>query len=619
MKIFQQLSDKTRSVSSISSMLIGFSTGLLWVLPTQANPLSVVPGETPDLFGMNTTAGSGRHLAEPATTICKVVNRSDTGRGVDTDPSDRVLSGDLRYCVEVVDGPKIVLFEVGGVIELTSALRFSGCDTKPNPGSYVTIAGQTSPPPGITIVNAGFNVDKGCHDILIEHVRIRTGERLSHFSVKSGWSNLGDTVYSYSVPADHRIDEVSADHYGHSVEYNYDSVKLNDGAGQNVGLNEYDFDKNDGVLYVNVGEDPTKGLLTYNLEKWQWQNAIKTADKAPFPYNIVIKNVSATHSADMNMNLGGTLTTVIDSILGDAVASPIFLRGPHDKNLLIGGYAEEFTGDNTAVVRNLFVSTDDRNPEVNNGSAYIANNYIYDTWQSLEVYDDKRNQNNALLVSLIGNYIIETDRTNYSPYIVAGVYNTDANPDSRIYIAPNNFWSGEVQGSPWDSEKTTKFQQRAYLGAPDSDVPKLNRASTAAEALNVPGYKIMTAVDAKEHTLAKAGAYPDFRDPIDQAIIDRATVARATRFPDIQTAFLNNQFCVAGSKPFKCCSDEGAGSCPDVAWPEITETERRLVLPEGFNKVTESGYTKLELWLHGFSSAVEGDSIVKPTKLRKID
>jgi hypothetical protein len=64
-------------------------------------------------------------------------------------------------------GPRIVVFEVGGVIDLE---RRTVTIHEP----FVTIAGQTAPSPGITLIRGG--VDIATHDVIVQHLRVRPGE-----------------------------------------------------------------------------------------------------------------------------------------------------------------------------------------------------------------------------------------------------------------------------------------------------------------------------------------------------------------------------------------------------------------------------------------------------------
>jgi hypothetical protein len=98
-------------------------------------------------FGVNTRAG--RFGA-----IIRVTNLNSAG------------AGSLRAALEVA-GPRIVVFEVGGVIDIAEALTI----TQP----YVTVAGQTAPSPGITVIGAGLVVVT--HDVVVQHLRFRVGDR----------------------------------------------------------------------------------------------------------------------------------------------------------------------------------------------------------------------------------------------------------------------------------------------------------------------------------------------------------------------------------------------------------------------------------------------------------
>ncbi len=115
-------------------------------------PLPILPcGEG---YGIETVAGSGRHLDPPMTEVIEVSNLDASG------------SGSLRACAEAT-GPRTCVFSVSGVIDLTSNLEI----TDP----YLTIAGQTAPAPGVSIHGAGIRVETD--DVLISHLRIRVGDR----------------------------------------------------------------------------------------------------------------------------------------------------------------------------------------------------------------------------------------------------------------------------------------------------------------------------------------------------------------------------------------------------------------------------------------------------------
>lgn len=82
-------------------------------------------------------------------------------------------------------GPRIVVFEVGGVIDLSSQKVVI---TEP----FLTVAGQTAPSPGITFIKQELQV--AAHDVVIRHIRVRTGE--AGHAKKSGWEADGLSTLS---------------------------------------------------------------------------------------------------------------------------------------------------------------------------------------------------------------------------------------------------------------------------------------------------------------------------------------------------------------------------------------------------------------------------------------
>jgi hypothetical protein len=82
-----------------------------------------------------------------------VTNLDDDGRG------------SFRAALRV-PGPKTILFEVGGEIQLSADLDISD--------PFVTVAGQSAPSPGITLRGAGLRVFS--HNVLVQHIRIRVGD-----------------------------------------------------------------------------------------------------------------------------------------------------------------------------------------------------------------------------------------------------------------------------------------------------------------------------------------------------------------------------------------------------------------------------------------------------------
>jgi pectate lyase len=90
-------------------------------------------------------------------------------------------------------GPRIIVFEVGGVIDLgEKEIKISE--------PYLTIAGQTAPSPGITFIRGGFQIHG--HDVVVQNIRVRVGD--AGAPKKSGWESDGiSTTAAYNVIVDH--------------------------------------------------------------------------------------------------------------------------------------------------------------------------------------------------------------------------------------------------------------------------------------------------------------------------------------------------------------------------------------------------------------------------------
>jgi hypothetical protein len=102
--------------------------------------------------------------------------------------------GSLQAALQA-PGPRIIAFEVGGVIDL-------GQRTLTIDEPFVTIAGQTSPSPGITLIRGSVLITT--HDVLIQHLRVRPGD--ADQPKRSGWEPDGISTFgaeAYNVVVDH--------------------------------------------------------------------------------------------------------------------------------------------------------------------------------------------------------------------------------------------------------------------------------------------------------------------------------------------------------------------------------------------------------------------------------
>nr|WP_325234696.1 pectate lyase [Sphingobium sp.] len=100
--------------------------------------------------------------------------------------------GSFKAAIEA-KGPRIIVFEVAGVIDM-------GRQTLKISEPHVTIAGQTAPSPGITLIKTG--IDIATHDVVIRHIRVRTG--VDGQRKLSGWeADSLSTVGAHNVIIDH--------------------------------------------------------------------------------------------------------------------------------------------------------------------------------------------------------------------------------------------------------------------------------------------------------------------------------------------------------------------------------------------------------------------------------
>ncbi|MBE7465788.1 MAG: right-handed parallel beta-helix repeat-containing protein [Planctomycetes bacterium] len=108
--------------------------------------------------------------------------------------------GSLREAL-AAKGPRIVVFAVGGVIDLAEqALEIDE--------PFVTVAGQTAPAPGITLIRAGLRIS--AHDVVLRHLRVRPGD--CGKPKKSGWSPDGLSTYTAQTPGAQGPHDIVIDH-----------------------------------------------------------------------------------------------------------------------------------------------------------------------------------------------------------------------------------------------------------------------------------------------------------------------------------------------------------------------------------------------------------------------
>jgi pectate lyase len=101
--------------------------------------------------------------------------------------------GSLQAALATV-GPRIIVFEVGGVIDL-------GERTLKIDAPFATIAGQTAPSPGITLIRGG--IDIATHDVVVQHIRVRPGDGGRPKRSGSDYDAISTLAGAHDVIVDH--------------------------------------------------------------------------------------------------------------------------------------------------------------------------------------------------------------------------------------------------------------------------------------------------------------------------------------------------------------------------------------------------------------------------------
>jgi len=152
-------------VALVATILAGAET-------TRAQPRGLPSFPGAEGFGATTPGGRGGRVLHVTTLEDYAANEPR-------------IPGSLRAALEA-RGPRIVVFEVGGYIELKRKLNISQ--------PYLTLAGQTAPGDGVTLKNYGLDVD--APHVVIRYLRVRPGDT-------AGTEQDGINVRADSVVIDH--------------------------------------------------------------------------------------------------------------------------------------------------------------------------------------------------------------------------------------------------------------------------------------------------------------------------------------------------------------------------------------------------------------------------------
>jgi hypothetical protein len=139
-----------------------------------------------------------------------LAERSDDLQVLRVTNLDRSGEGSLRWAVNQ-SGPRIVVFEVGGVIDLQGEHMITG-------GDNLYIAGQTAPAPGITVIRGVVTVTGS--NTIVQHIRVRPGDRLVEGPREGPPEPAGGAVDALTL--DDEISNIILDH--NSASWGTDEV-----------------------------------------------------------------------------------------------------------------------------------------------------------------------------------------------------------------------------------------------------------------------------------------------------------------------------------------------------------------------------------------------------------
>jgi hypothetical protein len=300
------------------------------------------------------------------------------------------------------------------------------------------------------------------------------------------------------------------------------------------------------------------------------------------PYNINFDHLSVSWAQDENFYIKSGHTPA-NFTVWRSISSEGLVQAPGSSGCSGGGLANghgllisEGT-QSVAVLQSIFAHTLERTPVQKSGTkVYIANNITYDSQQGAAMLDPEQ-YGDAILVSAIGNYFkrgpsARDDYAFLTRYLVAG---------SKLYRSDNTIDNGGL--TPAITPLYVIDGADPSFGSPPFTGPS--------------GYVPMTSAATYTSVLANGGARPADRDSVDSRLI--------TEIRNRTGGIISSPNQVGG-------------------YPTLAANVRSLTLPANPHIVTGSGYTNLELWLHGFSATVEGTTTVTssppapPTGLRVV-
>jgi hypothetical protein len=250
--------------------------------------------------GSNTPGGLVK-----GTQIITVTNLEDDG------------DGSLRWAI-AQKGPRVIVFEVGGVIRVESDLRIRNPD--------VTIAGQTAPDTGITITGGSLRINT--HDVVVQHIAVRPGpadskklnDNRDGISINGKGANASYSVRVENVSVGWSVDEALSTWYATTRDVTIRNSIVAE-ALRNAGHSKGQHSMGLLVGTRTTGIEVAGNLLASNVHR----NPVMGAGASAFVANNYIVNPGLeaihfySHDGSKKVSRDPTLATVVDNVV---VAGP---------------------------------------------------------------------------------------------------------------------------------------------------------------------------------------------------------------------------------------------------------------------------------------------------------
>lgn len=338
---------------------------------TDMGALKAFPGA--EGFGRNATGGRGG-------IVYRVTNLNNSGEG------------SLRYGLTNIQGPRTIVFNVGGTIWLDSPLKISA--------GYgdVTIAGQTAPGEGITIAGSSFWINDS--NVIIRYLRIRPGHAWDYVD-----QGQYDDVMRINSKGDFLVQNVILDHC--SFSWGKDEIIEIGANGSGRGVTNVTIQKS--IIAENI-------RTGYGLILWKRSNNISIIQNL-FAHNTARCIESTTHNSSFeminNIIYGNTsVTRLVYQNKGDIINN-YYKSAPYDSQRLETVRLELGPSGENPELTEVFVEGN----ELNNSDisiSSIGSNDLYPFLKNVPVLNSgsqvlSLNELKQTLPNIVGSSIVRDD------------------------------------------------------------------------------------------------------------------------------------------------------------------------------------------------------------------